>query len=109
MTGKERIMTALRNKRPDRVPATPDISTMVPCKMTGKPFWEIEYYRNPPLQQAYIEAAKYFGIDGWLYNGTLHYRQRSEISYQTEIISRTDDRMEVLTAISTPDGDMTSM
>ena len=42
MTGREEIMTALRNGTPDRVPATPDISIMIPCRLTGKPFWEIE-------------------------------------------------------------------
>ena len=64
MTGKERIMTALSNRQPDRVPATPDISTLIPCKLTGKPFWEVEYNENPPYQSAYIQAAKHFGVDG---------------------------------------------
>ena len=57
MTGRERIMTALRNGRPDRVPATPDISIMVPTRLTGRPSWEVEYNQNPSLQSAYIQAA----------------------------------------------------
>ena len=69
MTGRERIMTALRNGQPDRVPATPDISIMIPCRLTGKPFWEIEVNENPSLTLAYINAVKYFGIDGWMFNG----------------------------------------
>ncbi len=34
MTPRERIMTALRGGQPDRVPATPDISVMIPARLT---------------------------------------------------------------------------
>lgn len=37
---------------------------MVPCRLTGKPFWEIEVYQNPPIWKAYIDAIKRFDIDG---------------------------------------------
>jgi hypothetical protein len=37
---------------------------MIPCRLTGKPFWDIYLYRDPPLQVAYVEAVKYFGFDG---------------------------------------------
>jgi len=49
MTGRERIMAALRNQQPDRIPATPDISIMIPCRLTGKPFYEVEINENPSL------------------------------------------------------------
>ena len=64
MTGKERIMTALNNRQPDRVPAIPDISTMIPARLTGKPSWEVEFNQNPSITGAYIDAVKYFEIDG---------------------------------------------
>jgi len=80
MTGRERIMTVLRNQQPDRVPATQDISIMIPCRLTGKPFWEIEVNENPSLTLAYIKAVEFFGIDGWMFNGTLDFKLKDEIS-----------------------------
>ena len=64
MTPRERIRTVLRGEIPDCVPCCPDISNMVPCRLTGKPFWEIYVYRDPPLWKAYIDAVKYYDIDG---------------------------------------------
>ena len=66
MTSKERMLTAFRNKQPDMVPVAPDMSNMIPCRLTGKPFWDIYLYQDPPLWKAYIGAAKHFGFDGWL-------------------------------------------
>jgi uroporphyrinogen decarboxylase len=106
MTPRERIKTALRNGQPDRVPATPDISIMIPTRLTGKPSWEVEYHRNPSLQSAYINAAKYFGIDGWLYNGRLQFKYKSEVTTSTRILSQDDDRWEVLHTTHTPAGDL---
>jgi uroporphyrinogen decarboxylase len=37
---------------------------MVPARLTGKPFWDIYVYQDPPLWKAYIDAVKHFGIDG---------------------------------------------
>lgn len=107
MTPRERIMTALRNKQPDRVPATPDISIMIPCRLTGKPFWEIEVNNNPSLTSAYINAAKYFGIEGWMFNGTLTFKQKSKVTGERKIIRSDKDLWEVQYIIHTPDGDMT--
>ncbi|MCX6993516.1 MAG: hypothetical protein NT011_10290 [Kiritimatiellaeota bacterium] len=39
---------------------------MVPCRLTGKPFWDIYVYQNPPLWKAHIDALKHFDIDGGL-------------------------------------------
>lgn len=68
MTSRERMLTAMRNQQPDRVPVAPDISNMVPCRLTGKPFWDIYLYQDPPLWRAYMAAVDTFGIDGWVYN-----------------------------------------
>jgi len=40
MNSKERFLTAMKNGQADRVPCTPDFSCMIPCRMTGKPYWE---------------------------------------------------------------------
>ena len=70
MTSKERILIAMKNGQPDMVPVSPDISNMIPCRLTGKPFWDIYLYQNPPLWKAYIDAVRYFGFDGILEDWT---------------------------------------
>jgi uroporphyrinogen decarboxylase len=107
MTGRERIMTALWNKQPDRVPATPDISIMIPSRLTGKPFWDIEVNENPSLTFAYINAVKYFGIDGWMFNGSLDYTLKNHIETEKEVIWRSDEKWIVRHVTHTPDGDLT--
>ncbi len=37
---------------------------MVPCRLTGKPFWDIYAFQDPPLWKAHIDALKHFDIDG---------------------------------------------
>lgn len=101
MTGRERILTALRHGTPDRVPATPDISIMIPTRLLGKNF-----YDSYDITHAYINAARHFGIDGWMFNGTLHYRTESKVWYEHKVLRDTYDVKEYLTIAHTPDGDM---
>ncbi len=63
MNPRQRLLAVLHGEVPDCVPASPDISNMIPALLTGKPFWEIYVYQDPPLWKAYIDAAKYFDID----------------------------------------------
>lgn len=37
----------MQNKQPDMVPVSPDISNMIPCKLTGKEWWN----RKPGLKK----------------------------------------------------------
>ncbi len=64
MTSRERLLAVLGGELPDCVPVCPDISNMVPCRLTGKPFWDIYAFKDPPLWKAHIDALKYFDIDG---------------------------------------------
>jgi uroporphyrinogen decarboxylase len=107
MSRKERLLTAYANKIPDRVPATPDISNMVPCRLTGKPFWQIYLNQDPPLWRAYIEAIKYFGIDGRFLYGDPRYQTNSQTADTQEIIDKKPDRWLVRKKITTPAGDLT--
>ena len=50
--------------------------------LTGKPFWDIEMRETPPLWKAYIEAVKYFGIDGWFIYGV----RKAWKAYSSEIL-----------------------
>lgn len=65
MTSRERMMTTMRRRIPDQVLAAPDISNMVPCQLTKKPFWDVYINENPPLWKAYIDAVRHYGMDGW--------------------------------------------
>ncbi|HOJ41116.1 MAG TPA: hypothetical protein PK644_11695, partial [bacterium] len=97
MTSRERMLTALRNQQPDMVPVAPDISNMIPCRLTGKPFWEIYLYQNPPRWKAYIEAVRYFGIDGWLDGAPFYLEpdatEKEEAVWQEVIVVRTQERI----------------
>jgi len=98
MTSKERMLIAMRNEQPDCVPVAPDISNMIPCKLTGKPFWDIYLYDDPPWWQVYINAAKHFGFDSWLYTVPLELesdreaRQQQPV-WQEAIVARTEERI----------------
>lgn len=71
MTSRRRMLTAMRLGIPDRVPVSPDISNMIPARLTGKPFWEIYVYENPSLGEAYMNAVRYYGMDGWFQYGSV--------------------------------------
>jgi uroporphyrinogen decarboxylase len=100
------MLSALRNQQPDRVPAAPDISIMVPVRLTGKPFWEIEVRQRPPWWKAYVSAMRYFGIDGWLVWGAIEFKRKTQITTRTKIV-KTKERWDTHTTLHTPDGDLT--
>jgi len=106
MTAKERLLIALNNQKPDRVPVTPDISNMIPCRLTGKPFWDIYLHNDPPLHQAYLEAVKYFGIDGWDQYVPLDTTSHDKKEIVKDILHKDDERIVVRTTYRTPDKDL---
>ncbi len=57
------MITVLKGKISDCVPVAPDFSNMIPARLTGKPFWDLYLYNDPPIWEAYIAAAKRFNID----------------------------------------------
>jgi uroporphyrinogen decarboxylase len=63
MTSRERLLTVLAGKVPDCVPVAPDFSNMIPARLTGKPFWDLYLFNDPPIWEAYIQCAKRFDID----------------------------------------------
>ena len=66
MTSRERLLKVLKGEIPDCVPVAPDFSNMIPAKRTGKPFWDLYLYNDPPPWEAYIDCAKFFNIDSML-------------------------------------------
>lgn len=63
MNSRERLLTVLKGNIPDCVPVAPDFSNMIPARRTGKPFWDLYLYNDPPIWEAYIDCARHFGID----------------------------------------------
>jgi uroporphyrinogen decarboxylase len=107
MTSKERLMTAIAGGIPDRVPAIPDFSNMIPAKMTGKPFWEIYLNDNPSLYRAYVAAARYYGIDGWYQAyDAVTFQQKGMPEPARSIVSRAGDRIVERFDYHTPAGDL---
>ncbi len=91
MNSRDRLLAVLHGEMPDCVPACPDISNMIPARLTGKPFWDIYVYQDPPLWQAYIEAARYFDLDAGfeLYDfGDLF---GDETPHERRIVARRED------------------
>jgi hypothetical protein len=77
MSPRERMVTAIRNQKPDRGPVAPDTSNMIPARRTGKAFWEIYVNDDPPLWRAYIDTVKHFGFDGWFIYSDMGFRYPS--------------------------------
>jgi uroporphyrinogen decarboxylase len=78
MTGRQRMRTAFALQEPDTVPVSPDLSAMVPVRLTGRPFDELfldgkphNGYATASVAQAYVDAVKYYGMDGWYIYGSL--------------------------------------
>lgn len=105
LTRRERMLVAIRNQEPDCVPVAPDMSNMIPCRLTGKPFWDVYLYEDPPLWKAYVDAVRYFGIDGWFMYGKLDYTYSDDRRVEREeIVSRADGWITTRTTIETPAG-----
>ena len=109
MKSRERFLTAMTGGKADRVPCTPDFSNMIPCRLTGKPFWEIYLNGNPPLWRAYLHAADYFGIDAWFFNGGLDFQYPDNgVKWEHKITSRTDERIVQRHYTTMPEGTLES-
>ena len=104
MTSKERMITAMWNRKPDMVPVSPDLSNMVPCRLTGKPFWEIYVNQNPPLWKAYVDAVKFFKMDGWFIYGGPDENRASKIKTEVKFIEKTSERWTAEKIYHTPEG-----
>jgi uroporphyrinogen decarboxylase len=109
MTSRERMLAAFRREPTDRVPVAPDISNMIPCKLQRKPFWEIYLNRNPSLGQAYMEACRYFGMDGWYTYAELDVEREKPVSRDVKILSKSEGRITARETIHTPSGDLSQV
>jgi uroporphyrinogen decarboxylase len=99
MTHRERLKAVLRGGIPDCVPVAPDFSNMIPARLTGKPFWDLYLYNDPPIWEAYIDCAKHFDIDA-LMDGYFPLRfsekqKHGDTEWERFIVFRNDERIVV--------------
>jgi hypothetical protein len=78
MNGHERMLAAFRRAKGDSVPVSPDISAMVPIRLSGRPFDQMfldgvphNGYASASVAQAYMDAVKYYGMDAWYIYGSM--------------------------------------
>lgn len=113
MTSRERLLKVINGEIPDHVPVAPDTSNMIPARLTGKPFWDLYLYQDPPIWKAYIDCVKHFGFDS-LMDGyvdiTLNQDGRTaggwgfyEYGWESFIILKREDRI-VTQACQNKDG-----
>ena len=105
LTSRQRMLAAIRNEVPDRVPVAPDISNMVPTRLTGRGYFAVYIHEDPPLWQAYIDAVMTYGIDGWFTYGGVELTTL-DVSATERWISDTDEMKVKEVTIHTPAGDL---
>jgi len=106
MTPRERMLTAMRNGTPDRVLVAPDMSNMIPCRLTGKPFRSIYAENDPPLGDTCIEACRTFDLDGWYTHGRLDDTFPVALNWRYEFVENGPDKWVRRTVVETPAGDL---
>ena len=106
MNARTRFLAALKNEIPDRVPVAPDISNMIPCRLTGKPFWDIYLHGDPPLWLAHLNANRKFGFDAWFYRGSLNLHIESTNVVTHKVVSRTAERIVRETQVANSKGEI---
>jgi len=99
------MLTAIRNGIPDRVPVAPDISCMVPVRLSGKGYFSVFIGEDPPLWQAYLDAVKYYGIDGWFTYGMMGFHTKDVETSDRWVLDTPEKKIQEIT-YHTPEGDI---
>jgi uroporphyrinogen decarboxylase len=99
MTSRERLLAVLAGRVPDCVPVAPDFSNMIPARLTGRPFWQLYLWNDPPIWEAYLDAANRFDIDA-LIDGYFPLRLpgepvAEEDGWEPFVVGRAPDRLYV--------------
>jgi len=115
MDSKERMLAAFWNQQPDMVPVAPDTSNYIPCRLLGKPYWDIYLHNDPPLWEAYIDVVKKFKFDAWFTYGYLGPEMpggevvktgNDQREFRHEIVSQTAERIVQHNYMKTPAGEV---
>ncbi len=114
MTSKERLLITLQGGQADHVPVSPDISVMVPDRLTGEPFYDIhldgrEHYgwTSATHGEVYVDAVKYFDFDGfYMYGGLKQIKPENRPEFEEEIVDTPKGKL-AKRVCHTPLGDLT--
>ncbi|MBN1893065.1 hypothetical protein JW906_01155 [bacterium] len=114
MTSKQRMMAAFRKQIPDRVPVCPDISVMVPDRLTGKPFYEIHLdgrehngWTSATHSEVYVDAVRHFGMEGiYMYGGLKEIRPEGAPEFESAVFDAPEGKR-VKRICRTKTGDLT--
>jgi len=105
MTSKERITTAMKNRKPDMVPVTPGLSEMVPVKYYGGDYIQFFLKDRIPLWKARVETEHdRFGADSFLHLG--ENLSRHDPPEEMRILKETPDEVLYRRIIHTKKGDI---
>lgn len=110
MNSRQRLITAMSGGIPDRMPVCPDTSNYIPCRYTGRPFWDVYFHQDPPLWEAYLNVVDRFGFEAWntaAWGPTFQADDRVQTMTCLEFDSSMDAMIEH-TIWHTPDGQLTS-
>ncbi len=116
MEPRQRMLTAFARKEADHVPVSPDISAMVPIRLSGQPFDEMfldgqpHYgYASASVAQAYVDAVRYYGMDGWyIYGGLPEFIPPDRPRWQTRFEKLPSGGQMRYRAAQTPYGELTA-
>lgn len=106
MTSRQRLLVAMAGRKADRVPATPDISCMVPVRLSGRTYFDVFIHDDPPLWEAYLAAVRHFGIDGWFAYGSVCPTTRDVTQTGRWLVDEPDRKVREITH-HTPEGPLT--
>jgi uroporphyrinogen decarboxylase len=111
LTSRDRLLAAMRNEVPDRVPVAPDISMYVPLRFSGctrQDFW-LSPKTGIPHWQAYLEAADHYGLDAWTAPvfGLPMVHEDSQVEWRHDAhLDPQRDAMVTTATVRTPAGDL---
>ena len=106
LSSRERMKLCLTGQEADRIACAPDISCMVPVRLSGLSYFDTHLYNKLPLWKAYLNAVDHFGMDGWFAYGQIDFQTKSEARWESRV--REDgDRKIVHYTLKTPAGDLT--
>lgn len=107
MNPKKRIITALKNKQPDRVPVTLGLSEMVPVRKSGLSYIDYFWNEKRDLIRDRCDAEKGYNADVFLHSAESPSPEDPEISIKTAVETREEVIYEE--TIHTRRGDLTCL
>jgi uroporphyrinogen decarboxylase len=77
---------------------------MIPARLIGGPFWNVYYYNDPPIAQAYNQCVRYFGLDGFSHHGVYDLPPHSDTEWNRQIVEQSEPQLVVRTTMECPAG-----